>query len=122
MKFPLRDFLMFITPVDNQQASRFRRRLKERVSEPCPNYGVVEAALRRVFEEQMDYPNLLFSDNLLQNDSDLPIEEILIEAFELLGIDATPTCDSWNGTFGDLVRVLDEKVAKSHRELRRKPS
>jgi hypothetical protein len=102
------------------QESRFRRRLKKRVSEPCPNCEVAEAALRRVFEEQLDLPNLLFSDDLVQHGPDLPIDEVLVEALELLGIDALPIYDSWDGTFGDLVRVLEENVAQGHRELRRK--
>jgi hypothetical protein len=117
MKYSLRS-LMNVLAFDDPQESRFRRRLKKRVSEACPNYGVSEATLRRVFEEQLDLPNLLFSDNLVENGPDLPIGEILEDAFELLGINAIPTYDSWNGTFGDLVRVLDEKVAKSQRTYR----
>ena len=98
--------------LDDPQESRFRRRLKNRVSEASPHYGVAEAALRRVFEEQLDLPNLLYSDDLVENGPDLPIDEILEDALEILGINAIPTYDSWNGTFGDLVRVLDEMVAK----------
>jgi hypothetical protein len=119
MKYSLRSLMAVF---DDPQVSRFRRRLKERVSEPCRDCGVAEAALRQVFEKQLDYPNLLFSDDLIGNDPDLPIEEILKEAFELLGINAIATYDSWNGTFGDLVRVLDDKVAKSHGKPRRKPN
>ena len=95
------------------QESRFRRRLKDRVSEPSTNYGAAEAALRRVFEEQLDLPNLLFSDDLVENGPDLPIDEVLRDALELLGINAITAYDSWNGTFGDLVRVLDENVARN---------
>ncbi|MFN0017040.1 MAG: hypothetical protein ACKVP0_02205 [Pirellulaceae bacterium] len=116
MKYSLWSLMM--AAFDDPQESRFRRRLKQRVSEPCPNYGVAEAALRRVFEEQLDLPNLLSSDDLVENGPDLPIDEILQDALELLGINAIPTYDSWNGTFGDLVRVLDEVVAKIQRTYR----
>jgi hypothetical protein len=117
MKYTLWTQIMMAV-FDDPQESRFRRRLKKRVSEPYPNYGVTEAALRRVFEEQLDLPNLLFSDDLVENGPDLPIDEILQDALELLGINAIPTYDSWNGTFGDLVRVLDEMVAKIQRTYR----
>jgi hypothetical protein len=115
MKYSLWSLMM--AALDDPQESRFRRRLKNRVSEASPHYGVAEAALRRVFEEQLDLPNLLYSDDLVENGPDLPIDEILEDALEILGIKAIPTYDSWNGTFGDLVRVLDEMVAKV-----RKPS
>jgi hypothetical protein len=117
MKYSLWSQIM-MAAFDDPQESRFRRRLKKRVSEPCPIYGATEAALRRVFKEQLDLPNLLFSDDLVENGPDLPIDEILQDALDLLGINAIPTYDSWNGTFGDLVRVLDEMVATIQRHYR----
>jgi hypothetical protein len=65
--------------------------------------------LRRVLSRELQFDNLRLNDNLLTNSSDLPIEEILADVFEELGAGAKLlTLHCWDGSFGDLVRLVDE--------------
>lgn len=101
---------------------RFRKRLKARSSsskgnpaEPANPSEACAHAIFQVLKEQMDLPNVRLNDVLTDYIPDIPEEEILADALELLGFDATPKYTSWDGTVGDLVRFL-EATTRTARE------
>lgn len=118
----------FWADFEDPRESRFRRRLKKRSGKPdddplpsavSPRFVICRDVLRRVFAEQMNLSNVWLTDDLIKNAVDLPNEEIMLEALEILGSCARPKYhqyESWNGTFGDLVRILEETVANDHIE------
>ncbi len=98
---------------------RFRRQLKARTPGPSCKSDQAELAnpseafaqaIYQVLKEQMDLPNVCLTDVLTDHIPDIPEKEILADALELLGFDATPKYTSWDGTVGDLVRILEETI------------
>lgn len=101
----------------------FRRQLKARSPDSTCKSNQAELpsrskecvdAIRQVMKEQLDLPNVRLSDVLTDYIPDIPEEEILTDALELLGFDAAPKYRSWDGTVGDLVRILEETIQTAH--------
>lgn len=100
--------------LNNKEESAFQKILVQRNASAVANENKLvfsseqqtyATVLRHVFEEQVHLTNLLPSDDLIRNVPDLPIEEILCEALEVLQIkNPGPRLEGWNGTFADLVR------------------
>ena len=106
--------------------SRFRRMLKMRIPGQCCSDDRIDSAtrfgkcveiLRQVLHEQLDLPNICLADDLIKYISDIPEEEILLEALEKLGCKATPKYSSWDGTFNGLVCILEETIAADESKL-----
>jgi hypothetical protein len=73
----------------------------------------VESVVRKVLLSQLGI-SVKIGDNLIKSHPDLPTDEVLKDALELLGLKSrTLEYDSWDGSISGLVDILENTIEKN---------